>query len=324
MKTSNIKVNRLEEFTISFLAILLGMIGFSLAYLKAEHVLGFPFHMSSILLYTTIALSAVIFILYFLKWIKYPKSVKKELDHPIKLNFFPILAKLFLIASIIYVGTNFILAKYLWWIGVFVQSFFTLYIMSLWIRHSKFEIKHINPSWFIPIVGNILIPIAGVQFISKEVSWFFFSIGLIWWVVLFTIVVNRMIFFNPIPDKLLPTFFILFAPPAIGFISLTKLVGEVTDFGRILYYFALFMFILIMFQANLFTKIKFYLSWWAYSFPVVALTVATILMYEKTQLLFFNYLSWGLFIFLNLVIILLIVKTIGAVKKKKICIAEED
>ena len=218
MKASNIKVNRLEQFTISFLAILLGMIGFSLAYIKAEHVLGVPFHISSILLYTTIVLSAIIFILYFLKWIKYPKSVKKELDHPIKLNFFPILAKLFLITSIIYVGTNFILAKYLWWIGVVVQSFFTIYIMSLWIRHSKFEIKHINPSWFIPIVGNILIPIAGVQFISKEVSWFFFSIGLIWWLVLFTIVINRMIFFNPIPDKLLPTFFILFAPPAIGFI----------------------------------------------------------------------------------------------------------
>jgi len=79
-----------------------------------------------------------------------------------------------------------------------------------------------------------------------------------------------------------------------------------------------------MFQANLFAKIRFYLSWWAYSFPVVALTVATILMYEKTQLLFFNYLSWGLFIFLNLVIILLIIKTIGAVKEKRICVAEED
>ncbi|MBI9071036.1 MAG: hypothetical protein JEY94_05535 [Melioribacteraceae bacterium] len=28
--------------------------------------------------------------------------------------------------------------------------------MSAWIKHEKFQIHHINPSWFIPVVGSIM------------------------------------------------------------------------------------------------------------------------------------------------------------------------
>ena len=43
-----------------------------------------------------------------------------------------------------------------------------------------------NP-WFIPVVGNIIVPIAGVDDAPAEVSWFFFSFGLIFWIALFTL-----------------------------------------------------------------------------------------------------------------------------------------
>jgi len=216
------------------------------------------------------------------------------------------------------------ISKYLWWIGVVIQFVCTIYIMSTWIRQDKFKLEHLNPSWFIPIVGSILIPISGVKHFSSELSWFFFSVGLIWWIVLFIIVINRMIFHNPIADKLIPTLFILFAPPAIGFISLVKLTKEVSVFARILYYFALFMFILILFQFKMFTKIKFYLSWWAYSFPVVAIFVATILMFEQTDLLFFKCLSWFIFGLLNVLMVLLMIKTVIAIKRKELCIEEVE
>jgi len=56
-----------------------------------------------------------------------------------------------------------------------------------------------------------------------ELSWFFFSVGLIMWAVMFTIIMNRIIFHNPLPQKLMPTLFILIAPPAVALISLTIL-----------------------------------------------------------------------------------------------------
>ena len=317
-------LSRLKNFPISFLAIGLGLIGFTLAWQKAEEILKIPFVLSPYLLIFTIVVSLAIMGTYTAKIIRYFDEVKKEFNHPIKMNFYPILAKLFLIASIIFLGSNLALSKYLWWIGVVVQFVFTIVIMSAWIRHDKYKIQHINPSWFIPVVGCIIIPIAGVKHFNPELSWFFFSVGFFWWLILTTLVINRMIFHNPIPDKLMPTLFILFAPPVIGFISLTKLLGGLNPSGNLLYYFGLFLFVLIMFQLNLFFRIKFFLSWWAYSFPLDALAIGTFLMYHLSGLVFFKVASIVIFIILNLVILMLLIKTIIAMKSRSICIEEVE
>jgi len=318
------KFYRLKNFPISFLSIGLGLIGFTLAWQKAEHTLSFSFQISNYLFYFTIAVIGIILFFYLLKIIKYPREIKKEFYHPIKLNFFPILAKLFLISSLIYLSWNLTVSEYLWWVGVVIQFIFTIIIMSAWIRHEKFEIHHINPSWFIPVVGSIIIPIAGVQHFSPELSWFFFSVGFFWWLILTVLVMNRVIFHHPIPNKLVPTFFILFAPPVIGFIALTKLLGGLNPLGNVLYYFGIFMFVLIIFQFKMFFKLKFYLSWWAYSFPVDALVIATFLMYHLTGLVFYKIISWILFVSLNLLILVLVLRTLKAIKDKQICIDEED
>lgn len=315
--------SRLKNFPISFLGMCLGLFGFTLAWQKAEHALKLPFVASTYILYFSLLVTGIILVTYLAKLIKYPAEVKKEFNHPIKLNFYPILAKLFLIASLIYLEQNLVVSKYLWWGGVVVQFVFTIIIMSTWIQHEKFEIHHVNPSWFIPVVGCIIIPIAGVKHFDPALSWFFFSIGLFWWLILTTVVMNRVIFHHPIPDRLIPTFFILFAPPVIGYIALTKLLG-VTPFGDVLYYFGAFMFILIMFQFKMFSKIKFYLSWWAYSFPLDALVIGTLLMLHTTNSQFFLFSSWILFILLNAVILLLILRTVKAISNRELCIDEKE
>lgn len=318
------KSSRLKNFSISFLAICLGFIGFTLAWQKAEHILNLDLEISIYLLYFSEILMIVVGILYFLKLLNYPSEVKKEFNHPIKLNFYPIIAKLFLITSLVYLGLNITVSKYLWWIGVIVQFIFTIVIMSAWIRHEKFKIDHINPSWFIPVVGSIIIPIAGVKHFSPELSWFFFSIGFFWWLILTTIVFNRIIFHKPLAQKLIPTLSILFAPPIIGFIALTKLLGGLNPFGNMMYYFGAFLFILILFQLKMFTKLKFNLSWWAYSFPLSALTIGTLLMYEQTKSVFFYLTSWIIFVSLNIVLAMLVIKTIFAIKIKSLCVDEEE
>ena len=280
-------------------------IGFTLALQKAESILKLPFQIHNYLLFFTVIIFFIISIIYLLKLFLYPEEVIKEFNHPIKINFFPILAKIFLITSIIYLGINMQISKFLWIEGAILQFIFSIVILSVWIRNSKFKISHLNPSWFIPIVGNVIVPIAGIQHGFIEVSWFFFSVGLIMWAVLFSIIFNRIIFHNPIPDKLLPTFFILFAPPAIAFIAYFKLTGVIGPFAKVLYYISLFLFLLIFAQIQMFSKIKFYLSWWAYSFPMAALTIATLLMYHQTEFLFFKILSFVFLGILSLIIIVL-------------------
>ncbi len=267
------------------------------------------------------AVFAIVFLVFLLKIIFYFTEFKEEFNHPIKVNFFPLIAKNLLIFSVIFLPINILISKYFWFSGTLLQLIFSFIIISRWLN-SEFEIQQINPSWFIPIVGSVIVPIAGVNHFSPEISWFFFSSGLIWWLLLFVIVIYRIIFHNPMHGKFLPTFFILFAPPAIAFISLVKLTGELTPFGRILYYTSLFMFILILLQFSKFRKNNFYLSWWAYSFPTVAMTVSTLLMYHQTHEQFFKILVFIMFVLLNLIMIYLTFRTIKSIKKKEICIEE--
>ncbi|ACF46276.1 MAG: SLAC1 anion channel family protein [Prosthecochloris sp.] len=325
---------RLQNFHITFFAIVLGMAGFSLAVQKVGGqngtgllpILETP---ATVLLYITIALFALVALIYLLKIVKYPSSLRKEFNHPVKINFFPLIAKIFLVLSVAYLDRDMQISFYLWSIGAVLQFIASIAIISIWIRHTHFKIEQMTPGWFIPIVGSLIVPIAGVPHGFIEISWFFFSVGLIFWIALFTIVMYRMFFHAPIPDRLLPTLFILFAPPAIAFIAYVKLAGlmghdgaGLDAFARILYYFSLFMFILILFKVQILAKINFFLSWWAYSFPLAAKTLATIVMLHMTHSLFYKNLALFELGLLALVIVILIVVTINAIAKGEICVED--
>ena len=139
-----------------------------------------------------------------------------------------------------------------------------------------------------------------------------------------TLVINRIIFHQPLPQKLFPTLFILLAPPAVGMIAWYKLTGQVDSFGRVLYFFALFLELLLVVQLNSFLRLKFYLSWWAYSFPLAAVTIATNLMYEVSGQVFYKYLALGNYFLLCVIIMLLIFMTMKAVTGAEICVVEPE
>ncbi|ACD90488.1 MAG: C4-dicarboxylate ABC transporter [Chlorobium limicola] len=315
--------SKLRNFHITFFAIVLGMAGFTLAIQKAGGLLELFKPASDMLLYVTLAMFVVVSAVYLLKAVTNPDTISHEWNHPIKINFFPLIAKIFLVLSVVYLERNMQISYYMWVTGVILQLLASIFIISSWITQTHFKIEHMTPGWFIPIVGAIIVPIAGVKHGFVEVSWFFFSVGLIFWMALFTIVMYRIVFHASIPERLLPTLFILFAPPAIGFIAYNKLAGgELDAFARILYYFSLFMFILVLFRLPMLARINFYLSWWAYSFPVAAKALATLLMFSLTKDPFFRNLAIFEVGFLVLIIAILLVRTTMAMVKGEICIED--
>lgn len=315
--------SRLEHMPISLFATVMGLAGLTIATQKAGTLLGFGEQPAMALTAVTSLVYLLVFLAYTSKWLKYPEAVKHEFAHPIRLSFFPASSIGMILLSIVYLPYQVDLAFYLWAIGSAVQLLFTLVILSNWIHHDRFQIQHSNPAWFIPIVGNILVPVAGAELGYLEVSWFFYSIGLMMWLPLLAVLLNRFFFHPMMPGKLLPTLFILIAPPAVGFISWMKLHHGVTDdVARILYYFALFTTLLLASQYKFFIKVEFALPWWAYSFPVAAISIASFIMNEHIGGAFFYNLSIVLYISLVLLMITLIVKTIKAMLNGKICIPE--
>ncbi len=313
---------RLQHFPMAWFSTVMGMAGFTIAWTRAGTQLGAPPVIGQILLGVTVTAFAVLVLLYASKLVRFRAAVVKELGHPVKLSFFATFSIALLLLGIATLHSAPAVSQVLWGVGAVLHLLFTLYVMSVWINHTHFQIHHMNPAWFIPVVGNILVPIAGVHHASVEVSWFFFSIGLVFWLVLLTIVYYRMVFHDPLPERLVPTMFILIAPPAVGFISYLALSGGLDAFARVLYYAGLFLTLLLLSQVGRFARLKFFLSWWAYSFPMAAITIATLLMYQHTGLPFFRGLSYALLAILSAVIAVLVVRTAVGVARKEICVEE--
>ena len=315
-------INRLENFPISFFAAVMGLAGLTIAWEKIQHTLDIDLNINAWLVGVTATVFVILIALYAAKLVRYRHEVLKELRHPIKLNFFPAISISLLLLAIAFMPISLGVSHPLWLAGTALHLGFTLYVVNVWIHHEHFEIHHLNPAWFIPAVGNVLVPVAGVPLGYPELSWFFFSIGLVFWVVLLTIIFYRILFHHPIPDKLMPTLFILIAPPAVGFIAYLRLAGTLDSFARVLYFAGLFFTLLLFTQLGRFAKLRFFLSWWAYSFPLAAITIASLLMYEQTSAIAYLSIGGGLLLVLTGIVALLLVKTVGAIRKHGICVPE--
>jgi tellurite resistance protein len=314
------EISRLKNFPIAWFSTVMGMAGFSIAWNRAEHVFDTGFCLSSVLLAFTTLLFVALLLLLAAKLVKYPREVLGEIMHPVKLAFVPTISIGMLLLSIAYLQIAPGLSFWLWSAGTVLHLAITLYVLSSWVHHSKYEIAHLNPAWFIPVVGNILVPIAGMHHAPADVSWFFFSLGLFFWPVLTAILFYRLIFHGSLPERFMPTLFIFIAPPAVGFISWYKLVGGVDAFGRVLYFIGLFFTLLLLSQFNYFRRIRFFLSWWAYSFPLAAITIASLIMARETGLVFYTWLAAGLLGALSLLVLMLLARTALAVIRREICV----
>ena len=306
---------RLARFPVPFFASVLGLSGLT----TALHAAGW-----TTASFATLALTIAVFValaaIYILKALRYPKAVAAEWQHPVKLAFFPAFSISLLLIATALAPTAPDVARGIWLVGALAQAGLTLAVLSNWIGHRTFQTIHISPAWFIPAVGNVVAPIAGVGLGFPETSWVFFAAGLIFWVVLLVLVMNRLIFHDPLPGRMVPTLAILIAPPAVGFLAWLQLNGGVLDgFARFLYSATLVFLGLALTQAGKLRRLPFGLSHWALSFPVAALTLATLRFAELADSAAHLRAGQIALIVLCLIVAMLALATLRAMRRGEIC-----
>ncbi len=310
---------RLPHFPVSFFSMIMGLAGLTLAWDRARQPLHLGNGLHLALLAVTGSLFLVLLALYAAKWVRHPEAVHRELQHPVMINFFPTISISLLLLSLCLRPLCEYAALGVWIAGAALHLAFTLYIVSAWMHREQFHIQHMNPAWFIPAVGNVVAPIGGAAFGLHDLSWFFFSTGVLFWGVLLTIIFYRILFHQPLEDRLLPTLFILIAPPAVGFVAYLSLTGTLNDFGRFLYFSGLFLTLLLFTQLRHFLRLSFSLAWWAYSFPLAAISIASLRMGERAGP-FYQWLGLGLLALLSGLIALLLWRTAQAAVAGRICV----
>ena len=132
-----------------------------------------------------------------------------------------------------------------------------------------------TPALFIPIVGNVLAPLAGVPLGHAEWAAAQFGIGLMFWPLAMALIVSRVAIAGLWPERLRPTVFIFIAPPAVVGLSSLQL-GAPELLGWVLWGMALFSLLWAASQARLIAAQPFGLPHWGMSFPLAAFAALTL------------------------------------------------
>ena len=223
-------------------------------------------------------LALVVFLLlvplYGCKALRYPQRVMAELRHPVRINFLPAISISLVLLGLLLGEHLPSVAMGLWMLGAALHLLLTVIIVTVWLETER-PLGSLNPAWFIPAVGNVLVPLVAAPAGYLLIAWFFMAVGLFFWGILITAVFFRLITGPALEPPMRPTLAVMLAPPAVAFLSWVALTGEVGIAGHLLYCIGLFTFLLLIPQIPGFLRLPFFPSWWAYTFPLAAFTGAS-------------------------------------------------
>ena len=291
----------------------LGLLGLTLATLRIEASNGVAHVAGGALLLLTIVLFLLVSMAYATKAVCRPALVRGDWNHPVRCNFFAIISGTLALLGLAVLPFSHGLALPIWALGAVAHFVVTLGVLARWLGPTTFAVVTLSPAQFLPAVGNVLVPLAGVPLGFVEVSWFFFSIGLILWLVLMPLIIGRLLTQVALPDALLPTLLILIAPPSLLMMVYLRLEPDgIQALAKMLYYTSLMLFLALLTQAPRLARIEFSLSWWAFTFPIGALTVGTLTFAEASGIAGFAYFGRVLYGSLIAIVLVVVWRTVKA------------
>ena len=271
----------LKHLAPNWFAIVMGLCGLSLAWGRAEPMLGDMAGAGALVLAAAAALAFVLLLGFsWLRWQRHPEALAADLKHPVRHAFIatiPVSIILLATCGVSMLGTSDWLAA-LWWVGSLGQLGVTLWVLARWLSADKAQglgWPTITPVLIIPVVGNVLAPLAGVSLGAGSWAAAQFGIGLLLWPVVLTLLMVRIAAHGLWPERLLPSTFITVAPPAvIG--SATLQLGGPAVLAWMCWGIALF-FTLWSFQiGRRMLAQPFSIGFWSIGFPLAAFATLTL------------------------------------------------
>jgi tellurite resistance protein len=269
-------------------AVVMGLAGLSLAWHRAGALLGSAADAAALAAAGVATLAFVVLAAATaLRALRHPEAWDEDRRHPVRHTFIatlPIAVILLATVAVVLFGAGPI-ARALWWAGALGQLSITLWVLSRWLRDPKAggaQWASVTPALLIPIVGNVLVPLAGVPLGHEVWSAAQFGIGLLFWPVVMVLMVARILTQGLWPERLRPTVFIVIAPPAVVGLALLQF-GAPALWGWALWGMALFAFLWAGTQAKAIAAMPFALPHWGLSFPLAAFAALTLRLAEPAS-----------------------------------------
>lgn len=266
----------LAHVPVGSFAVVIGLSSFTITFREVERVFGFAGNSAEIIALLAVLSFIIAAGLYLGKMLGHWSQVRCEFADPAEIQLFPtVTIALLLLALVIRPYVNAITVV-LWPAAATLHLVLVIVIVKRWMLDT-FEIEMFNPVWMLSVGGYLVAAMTGVRLGFVEVAWFFLSLGLVMWMIMFTIAIHRLTFCDRLPAALTPSLFILMAPPSVAFLAYLQLGdGRLDVLARVLFFTALFLAGILASLAPVFVRLSFSLGWWAFTFPSAALTMAAL------------------------------------------------
>lgn len=255
-------------------SVVMGLVGLALAWLGAVPVLGDSASGVALVLGGLAAVVAVLLLaLSVLRFNRHPEALAEDLRHPVRHAFVAALPVAVLLLATLgtALGLSGLWLNGLWWLGSLGQLWATVWVLKRWLVATPATPGGaappfwpvVTPVLLIPVVGNVIVPLAQ------------FGIGLLLWPVVLALLLARRAAAGPLPERLLPTWFIPVAPPSvIGLVAAQA--GWPLPAVAMLWGMALFFLLWAGTVAQQAVAQPFSLTFWALSFPLAAFSSLTL------------------------------------------------
>lgn len=282
----------LRHLMPGWFASVMGWSGLALAWHRAEPALG---ELATGVSLVAGVFAALVFVLLALaslrRWQRHPDDLAADARHPVRHTFFAAIPiSLILLATLVvaHAGPAAPGVAALWWTGCLAQFGVTGWVLSRWLRGTPaagtgaWNWQGITPALFVPIVGNVLAPLAGLPLGNGAWAAAQFGLGLMFWPLVNVLLVVRIAQAGMLPDRLLPTMFITVAPPAV--IGLAALQwGAPAPLAWMLWGMALFAMLWAGTLARRIAEQPFGVPHWGMSFPLAALAALSLRLAQTPE-----------------------------------------
>ncbi|MDD3444087.1 MAG: SLAC1 anion channel family protein [Zavarzinia sp.] len=271
--TGSAATGRLAHLPLPLFAAPMGLGGLGLAWREAGRVLDAPSVVGDALMATALIVWLLIMALHLTRALRHPEALRADLAHPIRSAFTGAITIGLLIISGGFIPYAPSLAIVLWLIAVVFHVTIGLWTVRGLLTAPR-ESTTLVPPLLIPLVGNIVAPIFGVKLGFPELSWMLFGLGVLLWAMIQPLILGRIISGPTMPARLRPTLAILLAPPAVGTVALSGLTGGFGPGPLAVFGLAVFVALVLVTLTVRFSAVPFGVSWWAWTFPTAAFSVA--------------------------------------------------
>lgn len=307
----------------AWFAIVMGLCGLSLAWWRATPLFGEGAVGASVVIAAAAALVFMVLALASLwRAVVFPKALAEDFRHPVRHPFVAAIpVALLLLATVAYAllgAAPWI--KALWMIGAAGQFVATVWVLARWLVPGALAWASITPVVFIPIVGNVLTPLAGVPLGLPDWAAAQFAVGLVFWPVVLTLLAVRIGVQGLWPERLLPATFISVAPAAVIGLSLLQMgAPQVVAWGcwGVAFFF-------LCWSTSVAPRLAgqpFGIAFWGLSFPLAAFASLTLTLAPSAAPAF-QWLAVAVLAAVSLVITGLVIGTLRGLRQGRLLVPE--